>query len=217
MVTDEMMAPFFDKSLKPVSDSPIILSPEFMPVAKDNRHGLFMTFWMQGNYLDYLLGEPISASLRALSLSERAQAIRKKLQRAVVQTQFDRDYPPTILVHGNIDPVIELAESQTTYDRLNISISSLDMARISRLPISMKRPSLAMHLQVSRNPSPAMKFKITSTPHPLVSLLMPSTKVVCLLEKIWFSEIPWASITNAFFSLLPTVTMMVARDILLTL
>ena len=118
MVTDEMMAPFFDKPLEPVSDSPVILSPELMPVAKDNRDGLFMTFWMQGNYLDYLLGEPISASLRALPLSERAQAIPEKLRRGVVQTQFDRDYPPTILVHGNIDPVIELAESQTTYVRL---------------------------------------------------------------------------------------------------
>ena len=112
------MAPLFAKPLEPVSDAPISMSQDGMVLTKDNRVGLLTLFWKKGIYLDYLVGEPISAHLRTLPLSERANAIPEHLRPAVVQTQFKVDFPPTILIHGDQDPIIKLTESQTTYDRL---------------------------------------------------------------------------------------------------
>lgn len=118
-ITDELMAPLFEKPLSPVSDIPISMSEDGMFLTEDNRVGLLTLFWKKGNYLDYLLGEPgISAHLRTLPSSERADAIPEHLRRAVVQTQFKDDFPPTILIHGDQDTLIKLTESQTTYERL---------------------------------------------------------------------------------------------------
>ncbi len=117
-VTDELMAPLFEKPLEPVSDALISMSQEGMLLTKNNRIGLLTLFWKKGIYLDYLLGESISAHLRTLPFSERANAIPEHLRPAVVQTQFKADFPPTILIHGEQDPIIKLTESQTTYDRL---------------------------------------------------------------------------------------------------
>ena len=117
-VTDKMMAPLFEKSIEPVSDAPISMSETGMLLTKDNRVALLTLFWKKGIYLDYLVGEPISAHLRTLPLSERANAIPEHLRPAVVQTQFKADFPPTILIHGEKDSLVKLTESQTTHDRL---------------------------------------------------------------------------------------------------
>ncbi len=117
-MTEELMAPLLAKPIDPVSEAPFSLSPEGVMMTKDNRHWLLTMFWRSGIYLDYLLGTPISAHLRTLPLTERANAIPEHLRPAVVQTQFKSDFPPTILIHGGNDPLIKLTESQTTYDRL---------------------------------------------------------------------------------------------------
>lgn len=117
-ITDEVMAPLLEKPIEPVSHAPISMSKDSMLLAKDNRLGLLTLFWKKGIYLDYLVGEPISAHLRTLPLSERTNAIPEHLRPAVLQTQFKSDFPPTVLIHGDQDSLIKLTESQTTYDRL---------------------------------------------------------------------------------------------------
>ena len=117
-ITDELMAPLFEKPLSPVSDVPMSMSENGVVLTKDNRGWLLTLVWKKGNYLDYLVGEPISAHLRTLPLSERANAIPEHLRPAVVQTQFAADFPPTVLIHGDQDSLIKLTESQTTYERL---------------------------------------------------------------------------------------------------
>ncbi|MCJ1457940.1 hypothetical protein MMC28_008309 [Mycoblastus sanguinarius] len=117
LLTDEDMAHFFNRPVPPASEAPITIS-QGMYRDKDNRLALFPTFWRHGNILDYILGAEISASLRSLPLAERMQTIPAKLRPALPQSQFDSDYPPTILIHGSLDSIVELAESQTTYNRL---------------------------------------------------------------------------------------------------
>ena len=117
-ITDEVMAPLLEKPIEPVSEVPISMSEAGLLLTKDNRIGLLTFFWKKGICLDYLLGETISAHLRTLPFSERANAIPEHLRPAVVQTQFKADFPPTILIHGDQDSLIKLTESQTTYDRL---------------------------------------------------------------------------------------------------
>ena len=117
-ITEEFMTPLFEKPLEPVSDVPMSMAENGAVLTKDNRGWLLTLFWKKGNYLDYLVGEPISAHLRTLPLSERANAIPEHLRLAVVQTQFKADFPPTVLIHGDQDSVIKLTESQTTYERL---------------------------------------------------------------------------------------------------
>ena len=94
------------------------MSENGVVLTKDNRGWLLTLVWKKGNYLDYLVGEPISAHLRTLPLSERANAIPEHLRPAVVQTRFAADFPPTVLIHGDQDSLIKLTESQTTYERL---------------------------------------------------------------------------------------------------
>ena len=102
-ITDEVMAPLLERPVEPVSHAPISMSKDSMLLTKDNRVGLLTLFWKKGIYLDYLVGEPISAHLRTLPLSERTNAIPEHLRPAVLQDQ---------------DSLIKLTESQTTYDRL---------------------------------------------------------------------------------------------------
>ena len=118
LITDENMAHFFNKPLSPVSEATLEFTQDTV-TDQNNRLRLFPAFWRQGTMLDYILGRHgISASLRNLPLAERMNAIPPELHAAIPQSQFSKDYPPTFLIHGALDDVVLLKESQTTYDRL---------------------------------------------------------------------------------------------------
>ncbi|KAH9829377.1 uncharacterized protein C8Q71DRAFT_718386, partial [Rhodofomes roseus] len=84
------------------------------------RIRLFRCWWHTGEFLDYVLrvGEPVSATLRALSYAERTAALAERLRPALLQAQIDASFPPTFLTHGDKDATVPLSESQKTYDRL---------------------------------------------------------------------------------------------------
>ncbi|KAH9829381.1 Alpha/Beta hydrolase protein [Rhodofomes roseus] len=85
---------------------------------EQRRIGLFSYWWSTGELLDHVLGEPVSAMLRALPYAERAVALPERLRPALLETQIDASFPPTFLLHGGNDATVPLSESQKTYDRL---------------------------------------------------------------------------------------------------
>ncbi|KZT73458.1 alpha/beta-hydrolase [Daedalea quercina L-15889] len=106
-----------DKPTPPSSESAVLLSAEGF-TDEQNRIPLLMYLWRTGEFLDYVLGEPVSAKLRALPLSERPAAVPEHLRPALLETQMDASFPPTFLVHGDADSMLPLSESQQTYQRL---------------------------------------------------------------------------------------------------
>lgn len=64
------------------------------------------------------MGKRISADLRGLPAHERFDAVAHDLRPAILRAHLDASLPPTCLVHGELDEVVELAESQMTFNRL---------------------------------------------------------------------------------------------------
>ncbi|KAH9916866.1 Alpha/Beta hydrolase protein [Fomitopsis serialis] len=85
---------------------------------EQGRMSLFPYWGHTGELLDYVLGEPISATLRALPAAKRAAAVPERLRPALLETQIDVSFPPTFLLHGDADVTVPLSESQKTVDRL---------------------------------------------------------------------------------------------------
>ncbi|TFY61267.1 hypothetical protein EVJ58_g4620 [Rhodofomes roseus] len=85
---------------------------------EQHRIGLF-SYWRDiGEFVDYVLGEPVSATLRALPYAARAAAMQERLRPALLEAQIDASFPPTFLLHGDQDAMVPLSKSQKTYDRL---------------------------------------------------------------------------------------------------
>ncbi|TFY56134.1 hypothetical protein EVJ58_g7824 [Rhodofomes roseus] len=104
-------------SVPPTSESAIHAGPDLF--ADEQRRIGLSSYWLRtGELLDYVLGEPVSATLRALPYAERVAAVPERLRPALLETQIDASFPPTFLLHGDQDAIVPLSESQKTYDRL---------------------------------------------------------------------------------------------------
>ncbi|KAH9916852.1 Alpha/Beta hydrolase protein [Fomitopsis serialis] len=105
--------------LPPIADAPFQLRGNGSLLDPDGRW-YFCPYWFRtGDFLDNLLGEPMSAGLRDLPASERLAAVPEHLRPALLEAQLDATFPPTFLVHGLADGVVLPSESQATYDRLS--------------------------------------------------------------------------------------------------
>ena len=91
------------------------------------------------------------------------------------------------------------------------------LKRISRFPISIKRPHEAMQLQLSWSKSPESELRITSIPRLFVIFLICHPKEVSRDEKMWSSAIPCSSIKNWRFSELLQVAKIFHFEIQVTL
>lgn len=89
---------------------------------KTNMPQNLMKEWMeQGVFLDYFVGQPISASLQSLSVEERLAKIDPALQ--CIFPDFEaKSYPPTFFVHGKLD---SLGKAWLTSRKHNVSHSHL--------------------------------------------------------------------------------------------
>lgn len=115
----ESLAHLLGKPQKPVSYDPILsLGDKALPSGDTNRMSLLLYWWKQGELLDYILGENISASLRELPFAERAAAVPEALRPALLQERMTSSHPPTFLLHGKDDPLVLPSESILTYQRL---------------------------------------------------------------------------------------------------
>ncbi|KZT64598.1 alpha/beta-hydrolase [Daedalea quercina L-15889] len=114
---DEMQA-MLASGFPPESDAPFVRQPDGSSLDVGRRWHLFPYWYRKGEFLDHVVGEPVSATLRALPPSERAAAVPAHLRPAVLETQLDATFPPTFLIHGTADRVVLLSESQVTYDQL---------------------------------------------------------------------------------------------------
>ena len=117
-VTESSLSHLLNCPPAPISEAPVTLRPDQTLRDDDNRIGLYMHWWKTGELLDYVVGKPISADLRVLPASERFGAVPAELRPAVLQAHVGADFPPTCLVHGELDEVVDPTESQTTFNRL---------------------------------------------------------------------------------------------------
>ncbi|TFY58867.1 hypothetical protein EVJ58_g6144 [Rhodofomes roseus] len=117
-VTEASLAHLLERTPLPISDAPVKVQPDQTLRDDQNRMGLFMHWWRTGEILDYVVGEPISATLRALPASERLAAVPTRLHPAILQACLNSEFPATCLVHGEQDGIVDPAESKTTYNRL---------------------------------------------------------------------------------------------------
>lgn len=85
-------------------------------------------------------------------------------------------------------------------ERLKGSMSRRPFAKMSRLPISMKRPKVAMQSHDARRASPASELRMTSTPRLLVIRMTPAAKERSRDEKMWSAGMPYSSISSCRFS-----------------
>lgn len=103
-----------ESPLAPVSDVPI----KAQCAGTLSRRQLFAYSYYKGNVLDYVLGEPVSATLRALPASERLAAVPAHLRPAILEANLDASFPPTCLLHGDMDRAVSPSESWKTYEQL---------------------------------------------------------------------------------------------------
>ncbi|EPT02218.1 hypothetical protein FOMPIDRAFT_1047924 [Fomitopsis schrenkii] len=104
--------------------------------APSGRLTLLSWFWRTGTLLDHVLGEPISAGLRALPKDGRLAAVPVRLRPALLlETQSGPGgFPPTFLLHGGADAVVPVAESRATYERLLGAGVEVEIAVIEGAP-----------------------------------------------------------------------------------
>lgn len=117
-VSESYLSYLLERIPAPVSEAPVMLRPDQTIRDDENRIALYMHWWKTGELLDYVVGKPISADLRALPASERICAVPVELRPVILQAHLDVGFPPTCLVHGELDAVVESTESQTTFKRL---------------------------------------------------------------------------------------------------
>lgn len=117
-ITDESVAHLLDPSLAAVAEAPLKYRSDGTMSDDENRWYLFTHAWRKGNLLDFLLGEPISATLRDLPYADRLAAIPPRLRPAILEDQINAAFPPTYFVHGAIDHCVLVSESEKTYQRL---------------------------------------------------------------------------------------------------
>ena len=104
-LNDEAASRLIAAQSSPVADNPIVTSQN------DDRIFLFGYWWRTGELLDYVLGEPVSSKLRTLPAGERLAAIPVHLRPALLETQYDESFPPTFILHGEVDTTVPLEES----------------------------------------------------------------------------------------------------------
>ncbi|KZT63138.1 alpha/beta-hydrolase [Daedalea quercina L-15889] len=114
LVEDSEVAHLFREPLPPVAEC-ANMSAEG---EGSDRILLFSYWWRRGELLDYVLGEPVSARLRALPEEERVAAVPEHLRPALLEAQLDKTFPPTVLVHGGADTGVLPEESRVTFERL---------------------------------------------------------------------------------------------------
>lgn len=117
-VTREMLTHLFGPSVTPTVDAPIKMRNDGTGSDDENRWFLFTYAWRNGNLLDFVLGEPVSATLRALPYAERLAAVPPHLRPAFLEDQINATFPPTYLIHGTLDHIVPQSESEKTYRRL---------------------------------------------------------------------------------------------------
>ncbi|KAH9934356.1 Alpha/Beta hydrolase protein [Fomitopsis serialis] len=117
-VTEASLSHLLEHPPPPISDAPVKIQPDQTLRDDEGRMGLFMHWWRTGELLDYVVGEPVSATLRSLPPAQRLPAVPAHLRLAILQAHLDAEFPPTCLVHGEQDGLVDPAESKTTYGRL---------------------------------------------------------------------------------------------------
>lgn len=117
-INEEKVAPLLG-DIPPTSDAPLVLLPNKTVEDKEGRINLFLHWWKRGEFLDHVLGHPVSEALREMSSYEaRTSNIPKALLPALLEAQIDSSFPPTYLIHGAFDPIVLPSESEATYKRL---------------------------------------------------------------------------------------------------
>lgn len=117
-VTQDMLTHLLAPALTPTAEAPIVLRSDGTASDVDNRWFLFTEAWRNGNLLDFVLGVPVSATLRELPYAERLTAIPPRLRPAFLEDQINATFPPTYFLHGALDHVVSQGESEKTYRRL---------------------------------------------------------------------------------------------------
>ncbi|EPS92979.1 hypothetical protein FOMPIDRAFT_1056392 [Fomitopsis schrenkii] len=107
------VASLLENALVPVAESANMIRDG----GEASRILLFPYWWQTGELLDHVLGEPISAHLRALPVHARLATVPEHLRPALLETQLDATFPPTFLVHGSADTGVLPSESQATFER----------------------------------------------------------------------------------------------------
>ena len=121
IVTRDSLANLFDHPQKPISYDPLTFmgDPPLYPGQEPSNRVMVIGYWIKtGEILDQLLGDEVSASLRSLPYEARLEAIPEKLRPAILQCCLDREFPPTVLVHGTADDLILVEESKLTSQTL---------------------------------------------------------------------------------------------------
>lgn len=117
-VTQDMLTHLLAPSVSRTAEAPVKICSDERMSDDENRWYLFTDAWHNGNLLDFVLGEPISATLRALPYAERLAAVPPHLRPALLEDQINATFPPTYLVHGTLDHIVLQGESEKTYRRL---------------------------------------------------------------------------------------------------
>ena len=120
-VTRELIAHLLDKPQQPISYDPmVVLGDEPLdPDQPQSMRTAVLRYWLvNGELPDYVLGTALSHTLRSLPYERRIDAIPEALRPAILQSQIDETFPPTVLFHGQEDDLILSDESRLTYERL---------------------------------------------------------------------------------------------------
>ncbi|KAH9842446.1 Alpha/Beta hydrolase protein [Rhodofomes roseus] len=117
-ITNASVAHLLDPSIPAVAEATLRVRSDGMVSDDENRWCLFMHAWHNGNLLDFVLGQPVSATLRSLPYADRLAAIPPRLRPAILEDQINAAFPPTYLVHGVNDHCVLVSESEKTYQRL---------------------------------------------------------------------------------------------------
>ncbi len=119
MPIDEEAVARARESTQPVCESPLSRTAEGGLSDETGRVMLFPWLWKTGEFVDYIVGDHgLADKLRKLPLEEREGAVPEEFRKAILQTQYTSEYPPTVLLHGKEDPLVLIEESKHTYAKL---------------------------------------------------------------------------------------------------
>ena len=120
----EYVYPFKDKTLEPISDSPLAYHPQtyHIPGYPANPRMLLARLYLQlGVFIDYYTGQhdpSLSTKLRQTLSTPKSNAedlinqIPERQRSLFPQFGVDSNWPPTFLLHGTNDTAVPVAESR---------------------------------------------------------------------------------------------------------
>lgn len=140
-ITEASLSHLLDLPPTPVSEAPLTIRSDQTLGDDGNRVGLYMHWWKTGELLDRVVGKRISTDLRGLPAHERFGAVPLDLLPAILQAHLDASFPPTCLVHGELDKVVEPDESKMTFNRLKEVGVTVDLVLVPGAAHALLSPS----------------------------------------------------------------------------